>query len=218
MCEKGLHKTDAFSPPAPRGAIHGGADPAGASASLDLSPSPLISLADFLREPPSIFAHIPPEPGQVSQGPMLLLCPTLWHRIQSQGRAGVEGTRSDLGAGDSHCRILLSVSPTHKGEMDMLVSKGPSLGYILARWVLFFTVNKTAIKQVTCDCCRKIRKCISVPDGTPPAMSPTPPPLREHIHMHICGYTMCILVLCAPGAPTRAVTLVTSRLAMSNLP
>ena len=54
-------------------------------------------------------------------------------------------------------------------------------------WLLFFTVNKTIIKQVTRDCYRKIRKCIFVPDGTPQATSPTLPSLLEHIHVRMCG-------------------------------
>lgn len=94
----------------------------------------------------------------------------------------------------------------------MLVFKSTSLRYILTCWVLFFTLNKTIIKQVTCECCRKIRKYISVPDDTPQATSATPPPLLEHTR------STRTLVLCAPGAPTIAVTLATSRLTVSNLP
>lgn len=70
--------------------------------------------------------------------------------------------------------------PPYEEEMGMLVFKSPSFRYILTCWVLFFTLNKTIIKQVTCECCRKIRKYISVPDDTPQATSATPPPLLEH--------------------------------------
>lgn len=69
MCETGLHGRGASS--APRGLFREEQTQqclsfAGSLALLDLSLPPLISLTDFLREPPSTFAHTPQEPGQVS--------------------------------------------------------------------------------------------------------------------------------------------------------
>lgn len=110
----------------------------------------------------------------------------------------MERTRSALRArGPS----LSSVSPSRWARQSLKAH--PSLGDILACWVLFFPFNEIVIKRFPHGC-RRIRNCIPVPGGAISGGVPLVPPLLEHTHMHTCGCATCTLVLLCPGSSNQS--------------